>query len=184
MSSAVSDLLSILDLEQLDINLFRGRSPQVGWQRVFGGQVIGQALVAAQRTVVEDRYVHSLHCYFMRPGDPATPIIYEVDRIRDGSSFTTGYPQDYSETLINKLEEANVPFEVKGIPGSPWWSSLIWLAPFVLFIVFWIYLMNRMQGGGSKVMSLNSLNIRTIEPTTTSATMDMVTTSRGRMVAA
>jgi acyl-CoA thioesterase-2 len=89
MSSAVEELISILDLETLEHNLFRGRSPQSGWQRVFGGQVIGQALVAAQRTVEPDRHVHSLHCYFMRPGDPAVPIIYEVDRIRDGSSFTT-----------------------------------------------------------------------------------------------
>ena len=88
MSSAVETLLSILDLEPLEHNLFRGRSPQVGWQRVFGGQVIGQALVAAARTV-EGRSVHSLHCYFMRPGDPKVPIIYEVDRIRDGKSFTT-----------------------------------------------------------------------------------------------
>ncbi|MBP2237654.1 acyl-CoA thioesterase-2 [Sinorhizobium kostiense] len=82
-------LLAILDLEKLEENLFRGLSPQVGWQRVFGGQVIGQALVAAQRTVDEGRYVHSLHAYFMRPGDPSVPIIYEVDRIRDGSSFAT-----------------------------------------------------------------------------------------------
>ncbi|WP_336055275.1 acyl-CoA thioesterase II [Nitratireductor sp. CH_MIT9313-5] len=89
MSSAMNELLDILDLEPLEHNLFRGRSPQVGWQRVFGGQVIGQALVAAQRTVSEGRHVHSLHCYFMRPGDPAVPIIYEVDRIRDGGSFTT-----------------------------------------------------------------------------------------------
>ncbi|KFB08720.1 acyl-CoA thioesterase II [Nitratireductor basaltis] len=89
MSSAMNGLLDILDLEPLEHNLFRGRSPQVGWQRVFGGQVIGQALVAAQRTVAEGRHVHSLHCYFMRPGDPAVPIIYEVDRIRDGGSFTT-----------------------------------------------------------------------------------------------
>ena len=80
--------MSILDLEQLEHNLFRGLSPQVGWQRVFGGQVIGQALVAAARTV-GGRTVHSLHAYFMRPGDPAVPIIYEVDRIRDGHSFTT-----------------------------------------------------------------------------------------------
>src|SRR5690606_35410488 len=79
----------ILDLEPLEHNLFRGRSPQVGWQRVFGGQVIGQALVAASRTVEADRPVHSLHGYFLRPGDPAVPIIYEVDRIRDGGSFTT-----------------------------------------------------------------------------------------------
>jgi acyl-CoA thioesterase II len=88
MSSAVQDLLDILDLERLEVNLFRGRSPQVGWQRVFGGQVIGQALVAACRTV-EDRPPHSLHAYFLLPGDPKGPIIYDVDRIRDGRSFTT-----------------------------------------------------------------------------------------------
>ncbi|MGL4489482.1 MAG: acyl-CoA thioesterase II [Rhizobiaceae bacterium] len=89
MSKAFAALLSILDLEQLEDNLFHGRSPQVGWQRVFGGQVIGQALVAAQRTVAPDRHVHSLHCYFMRPGDPSIPIVYEVSRLRDGGSFTT-----------------------------------------------------------------------------------------------
>lgn len=88
MSSAVQDLLTILDLEPLEVNLFRGRSPQVGWQRVFGGQVIGQALVAACRTV-EKRMPHSLHAYFLLPGDPKVPIIYDVDRIRDGKSFTT-----------------------------------------------------------------------------------------------
>lgn len=88
MVSAVKQLLSILDLEQLEHNLFRGRSPDDGWQRVFGGQVIGQALVAAERTV-DNRMAHSLHAYFMRPGDPAVPIIYEVDRIRDGRSFNT-----------------------------------------------------------------------------------------------
>jgi acyl-CoA thioesterase-2 len=85
----MQELLDILDLEQLEHNLYRGRSPQVGWQRVFGGQVIGQALVAAQRTVGDDRFVHSLHCYFMRAGDPSIPIIYQVDRLRDGGSFTT-----------------------------------------------------------------------------------------------
>ena len=88
MPSAVANLLSILDLEQLELNLFRGQSPKVGWQRVFGGQVIGQALVAASRTV-DGRQPHSLHGYFMLPGDPKVPIIYEVDRIRDGRSFTT-----------------------------------------------------------------------------------------------
>jgi len=87
--SAIENLLSILDLEPLEHNLFRGRSPEDGWQRVFGGQVIGQALVAATRTVEPDRKAHSLHAYFMRPGDPAVPIIYEVDRIRDGKSFVT-----------------------------------------------------------------------------------------------
>jgi acyl-CoA thioesterase-2 len=88
MSRALDQLLSILDIEQLEVNLFRGLSPQVGWQRVFGGQVIGQALVAANRTV-NGRNAHSLHAYFLRAGDPAVPIIYEVDRIRDGGSFST-----------------------------------------------------------------------------------------------
>ncbi len=88
MTKAVDELLTILDLEQLETNLYRGRSPQVGWQRVFGGQVIGQALVAACRTV-EGRPPHSLHGYFVLPGDPKIPIIYEVERIRDGRSFTT-----------------------------------------------------------------------------------------------
>jgi acyl-CoA thioesterase-2 len=89
MSDAVATLLDILDLERIEQNIYRGESPDVGWQRVFGGQVIGQALVAAQRTVDEERVVHSLHGYFMRPGDPSVPILYEVDRIRDGRSFTT-----------------------------------------------------------------------------------------------
>jgi acyl-CoA thioesterase-2 len=91
MSSAIQDVLSILDLEPLEVNLFRGRSPQSRWQRVFGGQVIGQALVAACRTVedVALRPPHSLHAYFLLGGDPKVPIIYEVDRIRDGRSFTT-----------------------------------------------------------------------------------------------
>lgn len=88
MSRAVADLLGILDLEALERNLFRGVSPKVGWQRVFGGQVIGQALVAACRTV-EDRQPHSLHAYFLLAGDPSVPIVYEVDRIRDGRSFAT-----------------------------------------------------------------------------------------------
>jgi acyl-CoA thioesterase II len=91
MSSAIQDVLSILDLEPLEVNLFRGRSPQSRWQRVFGGQVIGQALVAACRTVedVALRPPHSLHAYFLLGGDPKVPIIYEVERIRDGRSFTT-----------------------------------------------------------------------------------------------
>ena len=88
MTRALEQLLSILDLERLEVNLFRGLSPQVGWQRVFGGQVIGQALVAAHRTV-NGRPAHSLHAYFLRAGDPTVPIIYEVDRIRDGDSFST-----------------------------------------------------------------------------------------------
>lgn len=87
---AMDALLDILDLERLETRLFRGQSPQVGWQRVFGGQVIGQALVAAMRTVEqENRFVHSLHAYFVRPGDPSIPIIYDVENIRDGGSFST-----------------------------------------------------------------------------------------------
>lgn len=86
---ALAGLLSILDLEQLEQNLFRGQSPRDGWQRVYGGQVLGQALVAAVRTVPEPRTAHSMHAYFLLGGDPAHPIIYEVERIRDGSSFTT-----------------------------------------------------------------------------------------------
>jgi acyl-CoA thioesterase-2 len=87
--SALSGLLEVLDLERLEVNLFRGLSPQNGWQRVYGGQVLGQALVAAGRTVDEPRAAHSLHGYFLLAGDPAHPIIYEVERIRDGGSFTT-----------------------------------------------------------------------------------------------
>ena len=89
LSGPMDSLVATLDLEKLEENLFRGTSPQVGWQRVFGGQVIAQALMAAQRTVADDRHVHSLHAYFMRPGDPLLPIVYQVDRIRDGASFAT-----------------------------------------------------------------------------------------------
>lgn len=83
----LDELIELLDLEQIDLNIFRGMSPRDRWQRVFGGQVLGQALVAASRTV-EDRLCHSLHAYFLRPGDPKTPILYEVDRARDGGTFT------------------------------------------------------------------------------------------------
>ena len=89
MSDALDKLLDLLDLEQIEQNIFRGRSPDERVQRVFGGQVAGQALVAAGRTVPEDRPVHSLHAYFIRPGDPAVPLVYTVDRVRDGRSFTT-----------------------------------------------------------------------------------------------
>jgi acyl-CoA thioesterase-2 len=88
MQPALAELLRILDLEELEVNLFRGRSPEDMRLRVFGGQVAGQALVAAGRTV-DGRTVHSLHAYFLRPGDPKIPIVYQVDRIRDGRSFTT-----------------------------------------------------------------------------------------------
>jgi acyl-CoA thioesterase II len=89
MSDSLDKLLDLLNLERVEDDIFRGRSPDERVQRVFGGQVAGQALVAAGRTVPEDRPVHSLHAYFIRPGDPAVPIVYTVDRIRDGRSFTT-----------------------------------------------------------------------------------------------
>jgi acyl-CoA thioesterase-2 len=89
MGKALDRLIDLLDLEQIEVNIFRGRSPEERVQRVFGGQVAGQALVAAGRTVPPDRPVHSLHAYFIRPGDPAVPIVYLVDRVRDGRSFTT-----------------------------------------------------------------------------------------------
>jgi acyl-CoA thioesterase-2 len=89
MTKALDRLLELLDLEQIEVNIFRGRSPDERRQRVFGGQVAGQALVAAGRTVPADRPVHSLHAYFIRPGDPTVPIVYTVDRVRDGRSFTT-----------------------------------------------------------------------------------------------
>lgn len=83
------DLLSLLDLEEIELNHYRATSPNEGWQRVYGGQVIGQALVAASRTVETGRNAHSLHGYFLRPGDTTIPILFKVDRIRDGKSFTT-----------------------------------------------------------------------------------------------
>jgi acyl-CoA thioesterase-2 len=86
--AAVDELLEILDLHQVGEDVFRGESPRVGPQRVFGGQVAGQALVAAGRTVDPQRYVHSLHGYFVRPGDPSEPITFRVENIRDGRSFS------------------------------------------------------------------------------------------------
>jgi acyl-CoA thioesterase-2 len=88
--TALDDLVALLDLEPIEVNIFRGQTARDDGQRVFGGHVAGQALVAASRTIDEpDRPVHSLHAYFLRPGDPTVPILYDVDRIRDGRSFTT-----------------------------------------------------------------------------------------------
>ena len=90
MSEALDRVVDLLNLEQIEVDIFRGRSPEgERRQRVFGGQVAEQALVAAGRTVPEDRPVHSLHAYFIRPGDPTVPLIYLVERVRDGRSFTT-----------------------------------------------------------------------------------------------
>lgn len=87
--TVLDELIELLRLEKLEENLFRGQSQDLGWHTVFGGQVLGQALSAAAQTVPAERRVHSLHAYFLRPGDVTKPIIYEVDRIRDGGSFTT-----------------------------------------------------------------------------------------------
>jgi acyl-CoA thioesterase II len=87
--SAVADLIAILDIERLENNRFRGVSPQVGWGRIFGGLVVSQALVAAMRTAPAGYAPHSLHAYFILPGDPALPILYETDNLRDGRSFAT-----------------------------------------------------------------------------------------------
>ncbi|AKV00668.1 Acyl-CoA thioesterase II [Labilithrix luteola] len=89
MSKVLDDLVHLLALERIEENLFRGQSQDLGWGTVFGGQVLGQALSAAVQTVPEDRHPHSLHAYFLRPGDVSKPIVYDVDRIRDGGSFTT-----------------------------------------------------------------------------------------------
>jgi acyl-CoA thioesterase II len=86
--TALAEALALLDLEQIEENIFRGLSPKARTQRVFGGQVLGQALAAAIRTVDPSRPCHSLHAYFLRPGDPKVPILFEVDRARDGKSFT------------------------------------------------------------------------------------------------
>jgi acyl-CoA thioesterase-2 len=89
MQSVLADLIDLLALERLDRDLFRGRSQDLGWHAIFGGQVLGQALSAAAQTVPAERPVHSLHGYFIRAGDVTRPIVYEVDRLRDGRSFTT-----------------------------------------------------------------------------------------------
>ncbi|HLM45840.1 MAG TPA: acyl-CoA thioesterase domain-containing protein, partial [Myxococcaceae bacterium] len=89
MSRVLDDLLELLKLEPIEENLFRGQSQDLGFRQLFGGQVLGQALSAASQTVEPARHVHSLHGYFLRPGDAGLPVVYTVDRVRDGGSFTT-----------------------------------------------------------------------------------------------
>jgi acyl-CoA thioesterase-2 len=109
-ADAVPELVRLLDLERIEVNLFRGISPDDGMKRVFGGQVIAQALVAAYRTV-ENRVCHSLHAYFIRPGDPTVPILYEVDRARDGKSFTTRrvVAIQHGEQILNLAASFQIP---------------------------------------------------------------------------
>jgi acyl-CoA thioesterase-2 len=110
LGSSLDDLLQVLDLEPLEVNLFRGQSRDLGGKAVFGGQVIGQALVAGSRTV-EGRWPHSLHAYFLRPGDMAHPIVYEVDRVRDGRSFTARRVQAIQggEVILSMICSFQVP---------------------------------------------------------------------------
>ncbi len=89
MTAVLDELVKLLTLERIEQNLFRGQSQDLGWGTVFGGQVLGQALSAAVQTVPAGRLVHSMQAYFLRPGDVSKPIVYDVDRIRDGGSFTT-----------------------------------------------------------------------------------------------
>lgn len=89
MSQVLDNLLSLLKLETIELGLYRGQSQDLGFKAVFGGQVMGQALSAAKETIAEDRKIHSFHSYFLRPGDASKPIVYEVEVIRDGKSFST-----------------------------------------------------------------------------------------------
>ena len=111
--AAVDQLLDLLDLEQVDAATFRGESPQTGAQRVFGGQVAGQALVAAGRTVDPSRLVHSLHGYFVRPGDPTEPITFRVEVIRDGRSFSVrrSTAEQHGKTIFFMSASFQVPEE-------------------------------------------------------------------------
>src|SRR5438046_4352477 len=110
MDAALADLILQIDLESLEVNLFRGQSSDLGGKSVFGGQVVGQALAAATRTV-EGRGPHSLHAYFLLPGDMAAPIVYEVDRIRDGRSFTGRRVQaiQHGQPILSMLASFYLP---------------------------------------------------------------------------
>jgi acyl-CoA thioesterase-2 len=127
VNPVLQSFLDLLDLEPIEVNIFRGQSRSLGTKRVFGGQVLAQALVAAGRTVEEDRHAHSLHAYFILPGDVEAPIVYQVDRLRDGGSFTTrrvtavqhGRPIFNAAISFHKTEEGlehQAPMPA-GVPG-------------------------------------------------------------------
>jgi acyl-CoA thioesterase-2 len=125
MAKPLDDLVALLRLERLEENCFRGESRDPGWGTVYGGQALGQALSAAIETVPADRRVHSLHAYFLRPGDVARPIIYEVDRIRDGRAFTTrrvvanqGGPAIFAMSCSFQVEEPGVEHQM-AMPPAP-----------------------------------------------------------------
>src|SRR4051812_42828121 len=124
MDPILQSLIAQLDLETLELNLFRGQSADLGGRSVFGGQVIGQALVAASRTV-EARVPHSLHAYFLLPGDMAAPIVYEVDRIRDGNSFSARRVQaiQHGRPILSMIASFHIVEEglehQKPMPAAP-----------------------------------------------------------------
>jgi acyl-CoA thioesterase-2 len=128
--TALDDLVGLLDLEPLEVNLFRGASLDSRHFRIFGGEVLAQALVAAGRTVEPERVVHSMHAYFLRPGDPRVPVVYEVDRIREGRSFTTRrvVAIQHGEAIFNLATSFHVaeegPEHHDGVPQCPDASAL------------------------------------------------------------
>ena len=115
MQQLLSDLVDLLALERLDRDLFRGNSQDLGWGAIFGGQVLGQALSAAAQTVSADRAVHSLHGYFLRAGDLRRPIVYSVDRLRDGKSFSTRRVDAVQEGEAIFSLEASFQVEEEGL---------------------------------------------------------------------
>lgn len=110
MNEPLTDVIRQLDLEPLEVNLFRGQSRDMGTHHVFGGQVIGQALVAAERTV-DGRVPHSLHAYFLLPGDVSAPIVYQVDRVRDGRSFSARRVQaiQHGRPILSMIASLQIP---------------------------------------------------------------------------
>ncbi len=139
MSEALDSLVNLLDLEPIEVNIFRGVNPNEDRQRVFGGQVAAQSLMAAGRTVDNGR-PHSLHAYFLRPGDPSVPILYEVDRIRDGRSFTTRrvVAIQHGRAIFNMSTSFHVDepglshqFPMPDVPDPESLETLaVWLEPF------------------------------------------------------
>src|SRR5580692_4679127 len=125
MDRRLADLLALLELEQLEVNLFRGESRDIGSPQVFGGQVLGQALSAAARTVDAARVVHSLHAYFLRRGDCNAPIVYEVDRSLDGRHFSNRRvvaiqhgAQIFNMTASFQVAESGFDHQI-GMPPAP-----------------------------------------------------------------
>jgi acyl-CoA thioesterase-2 len=136
MDNALQDLISLLELEPLEENIFRGQSRDIGTPQVFGGQVLGQALAAASRTV-QGRSVHSLHAYFLKRGDVGAPIVYEVDRARDGGSFTSRriVAIQHGEQIFNMAASFQVPetglehqAEMPAVPGPESLKDMVELA--------------------------------------------------------